>query len=123
MRTESRPRSRTAPRGGASPTKPAEDRVLTRHPAGKNGVRIARDKYEAMRRAILRSVPRSVDGVAFQELPARVREVLGPGVFGPSDGLTWYLVAVKQDLEARGELEQVPRSRPQRLRRPRAVSR
>ena len=31
-------------------------RILTRHPEGKQGVDIRRDKYEAMSAAILRSV-------------------------------------------------------------------
>lgn len=98
------------------------ERVLTRHPDGKQGVNIARDKYDAMRRAILRLVPRTRDGVALRELVLRVGAELRGGPFGPTDGVTWYLIAVKQDLEARGEIEVVPKVRPQRLRRPQPVS-
>lgn len=95
---------------------PNDDRVLTLHPKGKNGVRIRRPKYEAMRRALLRVVPKSERGVLFQELAARVEPHLGQA-FEPGDSVTWYVVAVKQDLEARGELELVPGASPQRLRR------
>ena len=93
------------------------DRVLTLHPAGKNGVRIQRSKYVEMRRALLRVVPRSARGIPFAELARRVEPHLG-AAYRPGDSVTWYVVAVKQDLEARGELELVPGARPQRLRRP-----
>ncbi|GIK11204.1 MAG: hypothetical protein BroJett001_32700 [Chloroflexota bacterium] len=95
------------------------DRIMTRHPAGKQGVRIERIKYEAMRRAVLRCVPRSAGGIALAELADRVIDALDASVFGPGVGVTWYLVTVKQDLEARGEIEQVPGVKPQHLRRPR----
>lgn len=93
------------------------DRVMTKHPAGKKGVRIARDKYEEMRRAILRLVPRSKGGVSLADVRAKLPGVLDRKVFGPSVSATWYLVAVKQDLEARGAIEIVRGVRPQHLRR------
>ena len=93
-----------------------DDRVMTLHPAGKKGVRILRPKYDAMRRALLRVVPRSARGIPFGELARRVEPHLG-AAYQASDSVTWYVVAVKQDLEARGELELVPGARPQRLRR------
>lgn len=92
------------------------DRILTLHPEGKQGVRILRTKYEAMRAALLRVVPTDPAGVPFKELDASVAPHLGEA-FGPEDSLRWYLTAVKQDLEARGELEIVPKRRPQHLRR------
>ncbi|NUQ53912.1 MAG: hypothetical protein HUU19_14605 [Phycisphaerales bacterium] len=95
------------------------DRIMTLHPAGKQGVRIERTKYEAMRRAVLRCVPRSAGGVALADLADRVIDALDASVFGPGVGVMWYLITVKQDLEARGEIEQVPGVRPQHLRRPR----
>lgn len=95
------------------------DRVMTQHPAGKQGVRIERTKYEAMRRAVLRCVPRSAGGIALADLSDRVIDALDVSVFGPGVGVTWYLITVKQDLEARGEIEQVPNVKPQHLRRPR----
>lgn len=93
------------------------DRVQTLHPAGKNGVRIERTKYDAMRRAILRCAPRSVGGIALTELNRRVAEQLDRTAFGPHAGITWYLITVKQDLQARGLLELVPGRGAQHLRR------
>lgn len=92
------------------------ERVLTLHPGGKRGVRIARDKYDDMRRALLRVIPRRKDGVPFGALAERVAPELSPGLWEGAS-ITWYVVTVKQDLEARGSVEQVPGARPQHVRR------
>lgn len=95
------------------------ERIVTLHPGGRRGVNIERCKYDAMRRAILRGVPRSVSGVALSVLAERIDAALDAVLFGPGVGRTWYLIAVKQDLQARGLIELVPGAKPQRLRRPR----
>ena len=95
---------------------PDVDRILTLHPAGKQGVRIARPLYDTMRAALLAVIPDDPSGVAFRELPERVEPHLDAEVFGSASRM-WYVTAVKQDLEARGLIEQVPGARPQRLRR------
>ena len=94
-----------------------KDRILTLHPAGKKGVRIERSKYDVMRRALLRVVPRRKSGVAFSDLPALVEPHLDREVFDGTASVGWYVVTVKQDLEARGLIEQVPEQKPQHLRR------
>lgn len=98
-------------------TGPADEpRILTQHPLGKKGVNISKAKYDAMRNALLRVVPDTEDGVPFPSLSDEVAPHLG-SAFKPSDSITWYLVAVKQDLEARGEIEIVEGARPQHVRR------
>jgi hypothetical protein len=99
-----------------APTKP--ERILTLHPAGKNGVSIERTKYDAMRKAILACMPRSPACIALSDLSARVAEALerSPQFSGVGKVL-WYLVTVKQDLEARGDIEIDPTRKPQHLRR------
>ena len=97
-------------------TKKDDTKFLTLHPQGKKGVAISKAKYDAMRRAILDAVPASSNGVPFKGLAAAVAPHLGPA-FTPGDSVMWYLVTVKQDLDARGELELVPRMRPQHVRR------
>ena len=92
------------------------ERILTLHPAGKQGVRIARPLYDTMRSALLAVIPADEQGVEFRELPLLVPPHLDAEVFGEAS-VTWYVTTVKQDLEARGLLEQVPRARPQRVRR------
>ncbi|MFG0316330.1 MAG: DUF6958 family protein, partial [Planctomycetota bacterium JB042] len=56
------------------PAARGEERVETLHPAGKNGVRITRPRYDSMRRALLKVIPRRADGVAFRDLT----DLVGP---------------------------------------------
>ena len=93
------------------------ERVMTLHPAGKQGVNVERAKYEEMRRALLSVIPRRKEGVAFGELAALVEGLLDEGVFGTGTKVMWWVTTVKQDLEARGLIEQVAGVKPQRLRR------
>lgn len=93
------------------------DRILTLHPEGKCGVNIENGKYRTMRSAILRVVPQSREGVPFKQLESLVTPHLDAEAFDGSASVAWYLVTVKQDLEARGLIEKVPYARPQRVRR------
>ncbi len=97
-------------------TKTAE-RIRTLHPQGKQGAHIEKDKYDVMRRALLRVIPRRKEGVAFKELPQLVKPHLDRKVYGPKVSVNWYLVTVKQDLEARKLVELVRDAKPQRVRR------
>jgi hypothetical protein len=92
----------------------AEERIETHHPEGKAGVRILRRKYETVREAILDILRRHREPtfVEFNRLVAK--ELVDS--FNGSPG--WYFVTVKLDLEARGEIERVPNSKPQCLRIP-----
>ncbi|MEO0421778.1 MAG: hypothetical protein AAF184_05550 [Pseudomonadota bacterium] len=94
-----------------------EERVMTLHPQGKQGVNIEKTKYDGMRAALLRVIPKDDEGVAFGDLKTLVEPHLDRQVFTADVSRGWYVTTVKQDLEARGEIVQVPRSRPQRLRR------
>jgi len=86
-------------------------RILTRHPEGKQGVNISRDKYDVMKAAILRSV-RSGGEAPLQV----VREDVENQLQGRFEGsISWYLTTAKLDLEARGILKRVPGKRPQRI--------
>lgn len=88
------------------------DRIMTLHPQGKSGVNIDRGKYDAMRQAILDAVQDHGE-ITFKELTEDVRLRLGRK-FGGS--INWYVTTVKLDLEARGVIERIPGSSPQRLR-------
>lgn len=88
------------------------ERILTLHPAGKQGVNIDRNKYELIRQAILASLAQRGE-ISFGELPAAVEA----GLAGPFDGsIAWYTVSVKLDLEARGLIERVAGRSPQVVR-------
>jgi hypothetical protein len=88
------------------------ERILTQHPdAGKQGTNIDRRKDDMIRRAILEAI-REHGEITFQGLTHVVRERVQQRFEG---SVTWYVTTVKLDLEARGLIERVPRSRPQRI--------
>jgi|GEM_PF-420871 hypothetical protein len=73
-------------------------RILTLHPEGKTGVYVDRNKYLAMRAAIVRAL-RSSRGLTHTELLVAARRRLPRGFKG---SIPWYHETVKLDLEARG---------------------
>jgi hypothetical protein len=89
-----------------------EERIMTLHPDGKQGVNISKQKYAIMRQTILDAL-RAQGEVTFTDLIEIVRSELA-GTFEGS--INWYVTTVKLDLEARGEIERIPPSSPQRLR-------
>ena len=89
-----------------------EERILTLHPGGKKGVNILRSKYDQIADTIIEIV-KEHEEIAFQDITDKAIRRLN-GRFEGS--VTWYLVSVKLDLEARGILERVPGTNPHRLR-------
>ena len=96
----------------AVPEEKVTERIMTLHPAGKQGVNIDKSKYDMVRQAIEEEL-RAQPGITFSGLTDAVGERIGD-VFDGSVG--WYVVSVKLDLEARGVLERVDGRSPQRLR-------
>lgn len=87
--------------------------IVTMHPdPDKDGVKIDRQKYEMMREAIVAALTEH-GALPFMELTSKVRAQLLDEFEG---SITWYLVTVKLDLEARGVIEREPGIRPQHLR-------
>jgi hypothetical protein len=85
-------------------------KILTKHPLGKSGKNIDKQKYETLRKAIL-STLRNKDLThteLFNQLNKRLK-----GKF--SGNISWYGETVKLDLEARKVIERTP-SKPQRYR-------
>ena len=78
-----------------------EQKIMTKHPQGLQGVNISRKKYDQMRDAILESLGEE-DPLTFKELTQAVNKKLD-GRFDGSIG--WYCTTVKLDLEARGAIE------------------
>lgn len=95
-----------------------EEKVHCATPApGKKGTWIARWKYDAVRKAIRKVVPRNRTGVAFEDLPELVEGALTDAERAELGSVMWYTVTVKLHLETTGELERVAGVTPQRLRR------
>ncbi len=97
-------------------SKDDQERIQTLHPEPqKSGPRILKWKYDAVRRAILESLPREGPGLPFQDLDGAVGRRLTPEESASLGSVPWYVVTVKLDLEARGEIARVQGARPQRL--------
>ena len=93
-----------------------EAKVTCRTPTpGKQGTNIPKWKYDAVRRAILRAVPRSGEGIAFKDLAGIVKKNLSDDQRRRMGSIPWFTVTVKLDLEVKGELRRVQGSSPQRL--------
>jgi hypothetical protein len=89
-----------------------EETILTRHPEKKQGVRISKAKYDAIRDVIV-GVVRAKKEVTFDELAEAANKKLR----GKFDGsITWYVTTVKLDLEARKIIKRTAKASPQRLR-------
>ena len=89
-----------------------EEKILTLHPQGKKGVNISMAKYDLVRQTILEII-RDYGEISFTELLMMCERIL----MGKLDGsISWYTTTVKLDLEARGVIERVPNSSPQKVR-------
>ena len=88
------------------------ERIMTLHPAGKEGVNIDQQKYQTIKQAILVSIEERGE-IPFSELSATVEANLAEPFSG---SIGWYTTTVKLDLEARGLVERIPGRSPQVLR-------
>ena len=87
-----------------------EEKILTKHPLGKSGKNISRQKYEAVREAILSALENRelTHTELFEQLRKRLKSEF-------SGNISWYGETVKLDLEARKMIERTS-SKPQKYR-------
>jgi hypothetical protein len=88
-----------------------QEQILTQHPQGKRGVNISRAKYDTIRAAMIAAL-RSEGALITTELIGHV-SLAQPNFEG---SIPWYTESVKLDLEARGVIERIPKTRPEQLR-------
>ena len=94
-----------------------EERVVCETPTpGKKPTRIHKWKYDLLRRIILEIVTESADGVEFRNLPGLIESRLSVEQRENLGSVSWYTVSVKLDMEVKGDIERVPRAKPQKLR-------
>ena len=88
----------------------AEDKIVTKHPLGKSGKNISRQKYEALKDTILSALKNRelTHTELFNELNKRLKSKFAGNV-------SWYGETVKLDLEARKIIERTS-SKPQKYR-------
>ena len=72
------------------------------HPGQKRSVN--RDKYEAMREAMLASLPKRAPGLNHAEMVEAVKPRLPQGLFPGGATSGWWAKCVQLDLEAKGLL-------------------
>jgi len=84
---------------------------------GSPGGRLSKAKYEAVRRALLEAIPKDGEGVPFRELAGHVQRSVPEEMLPAKGSASWLATTVKLDLEARGVIERVAGSKPQRVRR------
>ena len=88
----------------------AEEKILTKHPLGKSGKNIDKQKYETLKKAILSALQNKE--LTHTELFNQLNKTL-KGKF--SGNISWYAETVKLDLEARRILQRTS-SKPQKYR-------
>jgi hypothetical protein len=88
----------------------AEEKILTKHPLGKSGKNISKQKYDALKRAILSALKNRelTHTELFNHLNRSLRQKF-------SGNVSWYGETVKLDLEARKIIERTS-SKPQKYR-------
>ncbi len=89
-----------------------EEKFLTLHPAGKQGVNILKRRYDVIKKYILTEV-RSAGEISYQDLSDKAVKDLSETFDGK---VVWYIVSVKLDLEARGIIERIPKTSPHQIR-------
>ena len=77
-----------------------EEKILTKHPLGKSGKNIDKQKYETLKKAILSALQKKE--LTHTELFDRLNKGL-KGKF--SGNISWYGETVKLDFEARKTIE------------------
>jgi uncharacterized protein DUF6958 len=88
----------------------ADEKIRTKHPLGKTGRNISKQKYDALRKAILAALKNRelTHSELFEELRKRLDRKF-------SGNISWYGETVKLDLEARKTIERTS-SKPQKYR-------
>ena len=88
----------------------AEEKILTKHPLGKSGKNIDKQKYETLKKAILLALRNKE--LTHTELFKQLNKNLNKKFPG---NISWYGETVKLDLEARKIIERMS-SKPQKYR-------
>ena len=79
---------------------PDDEKIMTLHPEGKQGVNISRSKYNMIKNSMV-SVLKENGEVRWKDLKDIVEEDL-KGRFEGS--IPWYFTSIKLDLQARNEI-------------------
>ena len=101
----------------AKPRPPTVDLIQLRNPDRTKKVpRMVKDGYTLLHRAALEVLPKKAPGITLEEFLDEMARRL-PNVKGwdRSASASWYAMAIKLDMEARGELKRINSKPPQRI--------
>ena len=87
-----------------------EEKILTKHPLGKSGKNISKQKYQTLKKAILSALKNKE--LTHTELSDRLNKTLKNKFEG---NISWYGETVKLDLEGRKIIQRTS-SKPQKYR-------
>ncbi|MEL6810966.1 MAG: hypothetical protein AAFP76_06485 [Bacteroidota bacterium] len=88
-----------------------EERIMTLHPQGKTGVNILKNRYNFIKDYILKTIENHRE-ITYQQLDDLATKEISAEFDGK---VSWYIVTVKLDLEARGIIERIPKTSPHKL--------
>ena len=89
-----------------------DNKILTLHPQGKKGVNISRKKYDTIKNYLLQKIEEHGE-ITYESLSDMANKDLSKTFDG---SVTWYVVSVKLDLEARNIIERIPKTSPHKVR-------
>ena len=84
------------------------EKILTKHPQGKKGVNISKEKYDVIKHKIIESLKK--EELTYTMLTKSVEKKLTKQFEG---SIGWYVESVKLDLEARNIIERIPNTKPE----------
>lgn len=90
----------------------ADKGMKTENITGKSGTNVTPEKYYAIREAMLEILPTEGKGLTLDEMVSLIQPRVPKELF--PNGVTWYTVSVKLDLEAKGLVKRLPETRPLR---------
>lgn len=90
----------------------SEEKILTKHPQGKDGVNILLRRYNVIKEFILETIKKHGE-IAYEDLSDLAVKKLSNSFDGK---VIWYIVTVKLDLEVRNFIERIPNTSPHKLR-------
>jgi SOS response regulatory protein OraA/RecX len=88
-----------------------DSKILTLHPQGKKGVNILKRRYDVIKDFILKTIEEHKE-ITYEKLDELAVKKLSSTFDGK---VSWYIVTVKLDLEARGIIERIPKTSPHKL--------
>lgn len=89
-----------------------EEKIMTLHPQGKQGVNILKRRYDQIKDFILNTI-KEHEVITYEKLTDLAVDQLSATFDGK---VVWYIVVVKLDLEARKIIERIPKTSPHQLR-------